>query len=211
MKKPPPKRRPKEWTLAKVRQTCPSAPAVWVALCDMAAERGSNLVTPTRESLAAATGIKKPGTISEALTALTKAQWIDRILVASSQNGLRTTLLRIVLRRSARKTVRTGQGSVDAEKRHDSRCRKTGADFPYGKGRDSSSPRPASLTVAGRAPVAPAPPGEQHPAARIERERLAAIRAARERRADTDAELARAMQEERDKAEKRKAALRSSA
>ena len=190
--KRPPKRRPKEWTLAQVRRACPSAPVVWVGLCDMAEERGSILVTPTRESLAAVTGIKKPATISAGLTVLTKAQWINRTHVSSSQKGQRTTLLRIVLRRSARKTASTGHTAVAPGKRPDSRGRKRGADSSFRRGRvRKTTPRPAE---AGRSPDAPGSPHtphrerqsqkrlpgeEEHPSVRIERERMEAIRAER--------------------------------
>jgi hypothetical protein len=71
---------------------------------DMAEERGSSVLTPTRKMLSEATGIKKHSTVSTALTALERACWIDRVHIPSWKDGQRTTLLRLVLRRSARKT-----------------------------------------------------------------------------------------------------------
>ena len=52
------KHRPKQWSRAKLYQECRAAPVVWGVLEDMAYERGSPVITPTREQLTAATGIK---------------------------------------------------------------------------------------------------------------------------------------------------------
>lgn len=106
-------RRPKPWTLARVRRECPSAAAVYLALLDLAAERRTSLLTPTRKLLASMTGIKKHQTISQALTTLTRAGWIDLNHIPSSNRGQRTTLLRLILRRMHRKTVHI----VSTEKR----------------------------------------------------------------------------------------------
>lgn len=137
------------WSLAEVTGACRSAPAVWVALVDMGAERGSATVTPTRERLAELTGIKKHRTISDALTVLAKAHWISREHVPVLQGGRQTaTLLRVVLRRG-RKTAHTGHGSVEAEKRpigaHRRRGRKTALDFSFQEKRAGPvhKPRPA--------------------------------------------------------------------
>jgi len=121
------------WALARVCETCPSAARVWVALQDSAIERGSPVLTPTRESLAQATGIRRLQTISDALTALTKASWLDRIHVPVVEGGLQTaTLLRLVLRRgtlqyprSKRKTLHTAKSPVGNEKRCTAKQRKT--------------------------------------------------------------------------------------
>jgi hypothetical protein len=94
------KPRPRQWTLAELRKACGSAPTVWLALTDMATDRSSAIVTPTRQMIADATGIKKPLTISRALTALECGGWIDRAHIPVINGGIRTaTLLRLVLRR----------------------------------------------------------------------------------------------------------------
>ncbi len=183
------KRRPKPWTLARVRRECPSAPTVWVALMDMAEERGSSVLTPTRQMLSEATGIKKHATVSTALTALESACWIDRVHVPSWKDGQRTTLLRLVLRRSARKTVRTVRSAVAPEKRPKGRGRKTGADSPTERGRRKTPPPPASAEASAGRPETTQPTEQttqEHPAARTERERLEAIRAQRETRERTE-------------------------
>ncbi len=135
----------------------------------MAEERGSTMVTPTREDLSERTAIRRLPTITAALTALSEARWIRVQHVPVIQWGRRTaTLLRILLLRSARKTLATGQqggtenkrrsaqktlatgtGPVAHEKRSHSSARKTLADFPKGKGRPSATvPSPTGGTVA---------------------------------------------------------------
>lgn len=181
MSKRPVKRRPKPWPIVKLYGECRAAPVVWLTLCDMAADRGSPVVTPTREQIAQATGIKKLATVSAGLTALHKAAWLDREHVPITQAGRQVaTMLRLVLRRvagahsrSARKTASTAQTSVAPEKRLIARGRKMGADFPKGKGARTAPPLPANAGVSG---AAPADAQNEHPSTRIERERLVAIR-----------------------------------
>ena len=185
MSKQATKRRPKPWTLAQVRTECSSAPTVWLALMDMAEERGSSVLTPTRQILSEATGIKKHATVSMALSALERARWIDRVHIPSWQNGQRTTLLRLVLRHSARKTVRTARAAVAPEKGAKGSARKTGADFYSVKGGGTKKPSPPpcrSGTPPGRQDTPPKKrqPEKEHPAEKIERERMEEIRTQRE-------------------------------
>ncbi|MFH0983387.1 MAG: helix-turn-helix domain-containing protein [Planctomycetota bacterium] len=176
MRKP----RAKPWPLADVYRASHAAPVVWLALLDLADKRGTPVVTPTREGLAKATGIDRHKSISRALTALEQAGWIDRRHVPVGKGGRQVaTLLRIVLRRRGRKTPHTGRNAlgaksalygakaVEGEKR---------PNFPTGRGRARPPPLPASRGAAAR----PADACSEHPSARIERERLATIRAARE-------------------------------
>lgn len=99
------------WTAARLFRACRSAPAVWLALCELAQERGgAAVVTPTRDELAKRAGVSRLPTISAALTALERAGWIERAHVPKFENGQRcATLLRIVLRRSARKSFPTAR------------------------------------------------------------------------------------------------------
>ena len=179
------KRRPKPWTLARVRAECHSAPVVWLALCDMRAERGTQLLTPTRKLLSERTGITRHNTISQALTVLTSAGWIDLTHVPSSQNGNRTTLLRLILRRMQQKTVHTGGSSVCNENRCNSKQRKSLPDSYYVRGGGTKKPSPPSRwsgPPAGRPDTPPINrhPEKEHPAEKIERERMAEIRKRRE-------------------------------
>jgi len=133
----PVKARPKLATLAELRTACRDAPVVWLALCEMAAERGSNYVTPTREKLSERTGIARLKTISAALTALHQAGWIQRKHTPVSAGGQQTaTLLSIILRRvpssgtsdrpyRGRKTPRTYKTHVEREIGPIARGRKT--------------------------------------------------------------------------------------
>jgi len=133
---------------------------VWLALTDLADARGSAVVTPTRGQLAALTGIRRHKSISQVLTTLEKAGWIDRMHVPVIVGGKRAaTLLRIILRRRGRKTPQ---------------------DFPYGKG---AVPAARPFPPVGDGAAAPAQIAPEHPSARRERERLAEIRARREREA----------------------------
>ncbi|MBK9118011.1 MAG: helix-turn-helix domain-containing protein [Phycisphaerales bacterium] len=106
-----PKRRSRKvkcWTLAKVWATCPSAVAVWLALREIAAEKSSRVLTPTREMIAVRTGIERRPTISRALTTLENAGWIARAHVPVTVGTRRAaTLLRIVLCRRERSTFLT--------------------------------------------------------------------------------------------------------
>jgi len=123
-----------QWPLAKVVRECRSAPAVWLALQDMAHERGSVLITPTRETIAVAASLKKRDTVSEALSTLEAAGWIERRHVPVFKGGRQVAVvLRIALRRIHRKTGHTVRAAVYPEKRCSRRRRiprKTGQDFP---------------------------------------------------------------------------------
>lgn len=96
-----PKRRgkkPQRWSVRQVCEKCSAAPVVYLALLEMARERGSRVVTPTRDTLSERTGIVRKPTISAALSALAEARWIRRDLVPVSV-GSRTAarLLRITV------------------------------------------------------------------------------------------------------------------
>lgn len=182
-------RRPKPWTLARVRRECPSAAAVYLALLDLAAERRTSLLTPTRKLLASMTGIKKHQTISQALTTLTRAGWIDLNHIPSSNRGQRTTLLRLILRRMHRKTVLTGKLPYAPKNGAYSKHRKTVHDSPTERGRHKTPPPPASAEASAGRPETTQPTEQttqEHPAARTERERLEAIRTQRETRERTE-------------------------
>jgi len=107
-----------QWPLAKVVRACPSAASVWLAMLDLAGERGSALITPTRKQLAALSGIGKLATVSRALTTLERAGWIVREHIPVKDGGVRSaTLLRIVLRRSAPLRASTAHITVAPLKR----------------------------------------------------------------------------------------------
>jgi hypothetical protein len=164
------------WTLAAVFRTTPMALAVWCALCELADARRSSVVTPTRAKLARAIGIDRQKSVSAALTLLERAGWIERVHVPVTSGGIqRATLLRIVLCRKRRSSAPYG---AKRRRGRSSGPRVEGAptpqDFPYGKEGEPTAP---ALSGAGAARHVPSP---EHPSARIERERLAEIRAARE-------------------------------
>lgn len=167
--------------LAVLNRKCRSAAVVWVALQDMASERGSHLVTPTREELMTRTGISRTQTISKALTALDKAGWIERNIVRQPGSGGQfVTLLRVVLLRTQQKTHRTDRTSVRSGKRTDSTGRKTPLDSSKeerGAAEDGAAP---SLKVG----ASPGRPHEHPPTidriAQLEDERLASIREGKE-------------------------------
>ncbi len=100
------------WPLAKVFKARPSAVAVWQAMCDLADERRSPVVTPTRARIAAMTGINEQ-TVSDALTTLDEAGWIGRVHVPRLDGGKRVTLLRIVLHRTCRSQTPTKRSAQD--------------------------------------------------------------------------------------------------
>lgn len=91
------------------QRSLPKHPAVWLALYDMAIERKSSVVTPTRKRLAdlAAVSVNR---VTMALGVLEQAEWIAREHVPVYRGNARSTLLRIVLRRD-RKAVATATGS----------------------------------------------------------------------------------------------------
>ena len=183
MKKRTVKRRRKQWSLAKLCDKCPSVALVWLALLDMAAERGSSVLTPTRETLARATGIRKHRTISKSLTRLEDAAWIDRVHVPVVSNGQRKTLLRLILRRKGPSRAYTKQSAVEAPQGPKGRGPSRAHDFPKGKGADTAPPlMGADGTTRGcAAQTADAEDTTEHPSVRIERERLAVARVEHDR------------------------------
>lgn len=190
----PSKRRPKRqklWTLKRVIAECRIAPAVWMALCDMADERGSIVVTPTRELLSKVTGIRRLPTLSRALTVLHNAGWLIRTLVPAGDITARKTLIRITLCRIERKTFHTVGGAVSNEKRSTSRERKTCADSSFRRGGRPSTPplsadaggeagAPATGTPADTAPETPTEPTAGERIRRKEAEAMAKARVERE-------------------------------
>jgi len=101
------------WTLAKLVAECSSAPAVFLALCELAAERGSHVTTPTRAILSLRTGLSAE-TISKGLTALESAGWVSREHVPVKVGNVQTaTLLRIVLLRRAESFRHTKPTAVE--------------------------------------------------------------------------------------------------
>lgn len=176
------------WTLQQVWSACPSAVPVWVELNEMAARRGSAVVTPTRQALADATGIAVK-TVSAALTTLDKAGWIERQQVQMGGPNGWSSMLRIVLRRSlsrvstahkksggrrSRSRVATAVGPVDPVQ-----------GYLAAPAVDPVQGYLTSLTEKGDA-AAPSlrggdstPEQQEHPAVRIERERMAEIKAKR--------------------------------
>jgi len=115
-----------------------AASNVFGALEDMAAERGSPVITPTRQQLMDTTGVRKTATISAALTALEQAGWIDRVHVPVMVGSRQTaTVLRVVLRRRCPSTALTGTNAVAPVKRHKGRCRLRAQDSSYGRERNT--------------------------------------------------------------------------
>lgn len=163
------------WPLARVVRDCRSAPAVWLALLDLGEERGSRLVTPTRDMLVKRTGIVRLPTISQALTLLDRAGWIEveHIPKQDARGRRSATLLRVRLLRMERKTLATEQSAVSNEKRSISKERKTFRSPLRGR-RDQHAASPVGTATADAA--------VESDATRIERERLEAIRAKRSQR-----------------------------
>jgi hypothetical protein len=159
------RRRRTPWSLARLVRECRSAPAVWIALSDLADAHGSVSVTPTRDELACATGLSRLRTISTGLTALERGGWIDRVHVPVCVGGRQTaTCLRIVLRRMGRKSTPTKPSAVWVENRPHAKGRKSTQDFfseeegaasrarafEGGAASRSSAPQPVRLTCATR-------------------------------------------------------------
>ncbi|MFA7279139.1 MAG: hypothetical protein WC100_03495 [Sterolibacterium sp.] len=80
-----------------VTTTARLAPAVWLALQQIANERGSPTVTPTRAQLVKLSGVNRVATISDCLSVLELAGWIDRKLMPVNNNGKMVRMLRIKL------------------------------------------------------------------------------------------------------------------
>ncbi len=99
-------KRRRQWPLARITKACRSAPAVWLALLELGAEKGSPVVTPTRGELSKTSGIQRVRTISTALSILVEAGWIRRVHVPVLNRGSRhATLLRITLCRMGQKST----------------------------------------------------------------------------------------------------------
>lgn len=125
----PTRRRGAAWSLARVCERGFLAIAVWQALVDLARDRNSLIVTPTREMLGAAIGRKRHKSISRALTILERARWISRMHVPVGDGDQRTaTLLRIELCRMGRLAPSTERIAVKGAKRPKGKGRKTPQD-----------------------------------------------------------------------------------
>lgn len=105
MKKPSRRLKTPPWSLARVWKEDCSAVCVWQALEAMA--NGKQVVTPTRDRLSKATGIKRLPTISKALTTLERAGWILREhFPRFDPSGKRLcTLLKVIMLYRERKTL----------------------------------------------------------------------------------------------------------
>lgn len=115
-RQPNSRRRPS--SLAKLVKICRSAPAVWLALCELSEQRGSPVVTSTRKQLLALTGIKDEHTISRALGALKNMNWLEyeRVPVLNAHGEHIASLLRLVLRGpKVGKNALTGRNAVHAQ------------------------------------------------------------------------------------------------
>ena len=125
----------RQWSLAKITKECSSAPAVWIALEQLAAKKGTHVVTPTRDLLCKLSGLRAVKTITRALNALEAARWLDRAHFAARRaNGQRVTLLKIILRYRGRKTPSIGAPSIGDEKRPQGKGRKTSPNSPTERG-----------------------------------------------------------------------------
>ena len=97
--------------------------------------KGNPVVTPTRQRLIEASGLKDPETISRALTKLHKAGWIERVHVPKYTDGKRTaTLLRIFLKRMPDYSRATDAQAIQRHKPELGYTAKNRQDFPKGKG-----------------------------------------------------------------------------
>lgn len=128
------------WPVWKLVKENRSAPAVWLALLELA--NGRKIVTPTREQIAHAAGISRRPTVSAALTTLADGGWIDRMYKPVFQGGRQTaTLLRIAMLRRERKSFPT-QTAVENEnrslRRKSRRERKSFPDSPSERGRNAA-------------------------------------------------------------------------
>lgn len=146
------RKQPKPWTLANLCAECWAAPTVFLALVALANRRGSVIVTPTRPDLSALTGITRLPTISAALSALHAANWIQRFLIPSMNQGKRTRLLRIVICRNEHNALLTDIPAVTNGTRSNSKTRHAFVDFPNGKGAANAA---APSTVARGRPLRP--------------------------------------------------------
>lgn len=180
------KARPKLATLAELRTACRDAPVVWLALCELAAERGSNYVTPTRAKLSEMTGVTRLKNISAGLTALHRAGWIQRELIPVTAGGRQTArLLRIVLCkvphsgtasgvRKGRQVALTYETPVKGGRRPYAKGRQVAFDFlKEGERCDMLRNRPPQDIERETEPPA------ESTIARLEREAMERIRAAR--------------------------------
>lgn len=151
----------RQWSLAKVTKECRSAPIVWVALEQLATEKGTRVVTPTRKDICKLSGIRDVKTITLALNTLEHARWLDRgHFPAYRDNGDRVTLLKLILRYTTQKTDRIGTPSIRPKKRIKGKTQKTGANSPTERaGPDGSA---LSLSV-GAKPNRPLPYCEPPP------------------------------------------------
>lgn len=125
----------RQWSLARVTKACRSAPAVWLALEQLAADKGARIVTPTRDLLCKLGGLRNVKTVTLALNTLEAAGWVDRAhFPAYRASGQRVTLLKIILRYTTQKTTRIGTPPIRPVKRSQGKTQKTGRNSPTERG-----------------------------------------------------------------------------
>jgi hypothetical protein len=162
------------WSVRALMRQSKLAPALYIVLCQLTNARG--VCAASRCVLAKALKVTRPRTISDALTALERARWIRRYY---KRQGLRS-YLRVVV--SPVLAHQVGRASDPPDER--------------ASGRPSRRPTLAKASSAGvprlgRAPGTMSNGGAtaEHPSAREERKRMAAIRAAREAREREESQL----------------------
>lgn len=143
------------WTLPQLTEACRSAPAVFLALLDLSRAGGSPVVTAGRDKIAAACGIDRLKTISEALTALERGGWVQRIHKFTTANG-GATLLKVIIAhpayRGGNRPLRKSR--IGAKNAPFHRGEKRPLSFPSEKGAHGSASAPPTGT--------PTPNTERH-------------------------------------------------
>jgi hypothetical protein len=169
------------WPLRKLLETNRNAVTVFGVLLHLA--EGRRRFGATRRRIRNVCGLSER-VIGAAINTLHEAEWITRTYASDTHNG-RRSWFRIVLRNRSRnlwyEKRHTGHESTRRKTTHrkDVSCGTKNVPQPH-KGLKGGPTAPA-LAGAGAARSAPLPePLPEHPSARIERERLAEIRAARE-------------------------------
>jgi hypothetical protein len=184
MRKAKPRR--KQWSLNNLYALSRAAPVVWCGLQVLAVRAGSSVVCATRKQLAETTGIARHNTISEGLTALEAAGWIDRVLmrVAAPDGGIRR-LLKVVLLYGQQNSPLIQRYRMSNENRCMGKQRKSLLDSPTERG--GSRRRPFEGADGTRQDPLP-----EHPSAVLERELMAKAKAEREARQGVQMKIARA-------------------
>ena len=144
----------RQWSISKVTKACRSAPAVWLALEQLAAEKGTHVVCPKRKLLCKLGGIRDVKTITLALNTLEESGWLNRgHFEAYRDDGSRVTLLKLVLLYKTQKTGAIGAPSIRPKKRIKVKTRKTGANSPTERGELNASALSLSVGAKTTRPV----------------------------------------------------------